>query len=183
MPLFVLDIPFTKPIILYPQVSDQYIVKQMERLSKLDAMNTNTVTPLLDSLTTPEPFWENFIKNATSVKERVDLLKYMVANHGIPGHVRGQVWQAICQTSSESDVARSYSHFLNQPSPFDAMIDNDVQCLAVDQQESASRLLKAYSLYDTRVGYYQGMAGFVAPILANVSRFCIQCFFRVANKS
>ncbi|CAO3610598.1 unnamed protein product [Mucor fragilis] len=150
------------------KVSDQYIVKQMERLSKLDAMNTNTVTPLLDSLTTPEPFWENFIKNATSVKERVDLLKYMVANHGIPGHVRGQVWQAICQTSSESDVARSYSHFLNQPSPFDAMIDNDVQCLAVDQQESASRLLKAYSLYDTRVGYYQGMAGFVAPILANM---------------
>ncbi|GAN00949.1 rabGAP/TBC [Mucor ambiguus] len=150
------------------KVSDQYIVKQMERLSKLDAMNTNTVTPLINSLTTPEPFWENFIKNATSVKERVDLLKYMVANHGIPDRVRGQVWQAICQTSSESDIARSYSHFLNQPSPFDTMIDNDVQCLAVDQQESAGRLLKAYSLYDTRVGYYQGMAELVSPILANM---------------
>ncbi|KAK4520781.1 uncharacterized protein ATC70_006661 [Mucor velutinosus] len=150
------------------KVSDQYIIKQMERLSKLDVINTNTVTPLLNSLTTPEPFWENFIKNATSVKERVDLLKYMVANHGIPDHVRGQVWQAICQTSSESDVARSYSHLMNQPSPYDTMIDNDVQCLSVDQQESTSRLLKAYSLYDTRVGYYQGMVGLVSPILANM---------------
>jgi len=141
----------------------------MERLSKLDSMNTNTVTPLLNSLTTPEPIWENFIKNATSVQERLDLLRYMVANHGIPDHVRGLVWQAICQTSSESDVARSYSQFLNQPSQCDAMIDKDVQCLCVDQQESASRLLKAFSLYDTRVGYYQGMAELVSPILANVS--------------
>ncbi|KAG1102545.1 hypothetical protein G6F42_017348 [Rhizopus arrhizus] len=158
---------------LYPtavdtKVSDEVFIKQMERLSKLDSMNTNTVTPLLNSLTTPEPIWENFIKNATSVQERLDLLRYMVANHGIPDHVRGLVWQAICQTSSESDVARSYSQFLNQPSQCDAMIDKDVQCLCVDQQESASRLLKAFSLYDTRVGYYQGMAELVSPILANM---------------
>lgn len=132
-------------------------------------MNTNTVIPLLKSFTTAEPIWENFIKNATSIKERLDLLKLMVANHGIPGHVRRQVWQAICQTSSESDVATLYPKFVNQPCAFDAMIDKDVQCLPVDQQESASRLLKAYSLYDTRVGYYQGMAELLSPILANVS--------------
>ncbi|KAI8643582.1 rab-GTPase-TBC domain-containing protein [Parasitella parasitica] len=158
---------------LYPtavdtKVSDQYIIKQLDRLSKLDSMKAVTVTPLLKSFTTTEPIWENFIKNATIVKERLDLLKFMVANHGIPEHVRGQVWQAICQTSSESEVAISYHQFVNQPCAFDAMIDKDVQCLPANQQESAGRILKAYSLYDTRVGYYQGMAKLLSPILANM---------------
>ncbi|CEP16871.1 hypothetical protein [Parasitella parasitica] len=156
------------PTVVDTKVSDQYIIKQLDRLSKLDSMKTDTVTPLLKSLTATEPIWKNFIKNATSVKERLDLLKFMVANHGIPEHVRGQVWQAICQTSSESDAANSYHQFVNQTCAFDAMIDKDVQCLPADQQENAGRILKAYSLYDTRVGYYQGMAKLLSPILANM---------------
>lgn len=40
-----------------------------------------------------------------------------------------------------------------------------------DGQQALERVLKAYSLYDSHVGYCQGLAFLVGPLLMNVSHF------------
>ncbi|KAI8355087.1 rab-GTPase-TBC domain-containing protein [Choanephora cucurbitarum] len=121
------------------------------------------VTPLLDNSTATEPFWENFIRNANSIEARAELLEKLAHGHDIPEDVRGIVWQAICQTSSASRAAIIYEQLITESSPYDAVIEKDTQ--EMDKQESLMRILKAYSLYDTRVGYLPGMAQLVSPLL------------------
>ncbi|KAI8389332.1 rab-GTPase-TBC domain-containing protein [Blakeslea trispora] len=146
-------------------ISQTCLIKVLEKQksdSKSISMDT-TVTPLLDNSTATEPFWENFIKNANSIEARAELLRKLAHGHDIPKDIRGVVWQAICQTSKASRAAVIYDQLKNESSAFDTMIEKDIQ--EMNDRECIMRVLKAYSLYDARVGYLPGMAQLVSPLL------------------
>ncbi|KAF8822960.1 TBC domain-containing protein [Cardiosporidium cionae] len=104
------------------------------------------------------------------------ILKYRV-RHGVPNNLRGFVWQ---QFASSRDRLTYYPEFYYQQlcsrpdAPFEGDILRDIartfpkHMLFRDKssvgQDSLFRVLRAYSLHDTDVGYCQGM-GFLSGLL------------------
>lgn len=99
------------------------------------------------------------------VKVNKELVKHI--RNGIPPSVRGTVWQALAR-SKDDQLVKKYMELLNQPSPFEKLIQRDL----IPGQENLYHVVKAYSTYDQQVGYCQALNHIVNPLLSNVS-----CFF------
>ncbi|KAG4304821.1 hypothetical protein PORY_001874 [Pneumocystis oryctolagi] len=102
-----------------------------------------------------------------------------IISAGIPSVLRGILWQTM--TSSKNiDMEHIYHTLINQPTPNEKSIRRDLHrtfpkamLKAMDQLYG---VLKAYSLYDPEVGYTQGMAFLVGPLLLYMSdeeAFCV----------
>lgn len=72
-----------------------------------------------------------------------------------------------------------YGQLVAEHSPYERIIQRDLARTfpsvemfkqeGGDGQQALERVLKAYSLYDSHVGYCQGLAFLVGPLLMNVS--------------
>ena len=99
---------------------------------------------------------------------------------GIPQALRGMIWQLMSK-SKDSELESTYAQLLKETSPHEKMIMRDLNRtfpkheFFQDQdgmgQEGLFNVVKAYSLYDTDVGYCQGISFVVGPLLLNVSLF------------
>jgi hypothetical protein len=99
---------------------------------------------------------------------------------GIPQALRGMIWQLMSK-SKDSELESTYAQLLKETSPHEKMIMRDLNRtfpkheFFQDQdgmgQEGLFNVVKAYSLYDTDVGYCQGISFVVGPLLLNVSFF------------
>ncbi|EGD74281.1 hypothetical protein PTSG_12425 [Salpingoeca rosetta] len=107
---------------------------------------------------------------------------------GVPGALRCVVWQHLArsqQQASEVSAARlhtdnapSYAELIAQDTPHDKLIQQDLartfpkhhkfKDKQGDGQEVLYNVMKAYSLYDTEVGYCQGSAFIVAILLMHM---------------
>jgi hypothetical protein len=96
------------------------------------------------------------------------LLEKVLSKDGIPLSSRGVIWQALMAAPTYLSII--YSQLVKETSAFAAMIDQDVEQFD-DNKEAVARILKAYSIYDARVGYCPGMAYIVSTILSTVSFF------------
>lgn len=132
-------------------------------------MNTAIVTPQ------STPSWvKSFVKNATMVQERVQLLEKALSKDGIPSSWRGIIWQAL--VTAPNHLTIMYPQLLKETCAFATMIDKDVeQC---KDKEAVARILKAYSIYDGCVGYCPGMSYIVSVILSTVSYTDFILFFK-----
>lgn len=96
---------------------------------------------------------------------------------GIPASIRGMVWQLLAKSKNEELVIK-YTDLLKLPSPYDKMIQRDLARTFPGHvyfketngqgQEGLYNVVRAYSLYDDEVGYCQGLAFIVGPMLLNV---------------
>ncbi|XP_067129865.1 ecotropic viral integration site 5 ortholog-like isoform X2 [Centruroides vittatus] len=111
--------------------------------------------------------WDTYIKKKSSyVKEMV--------RKGIPQHFRSIIWQLLCnaQTCSAKDL---YADYMKSVSPCEKVILRDIARTYPEHeyfrekngpgQESLFNVMKAYSLYDSEVGYCQGSAFIVGLLL------------------
>lgn len=98
--------------------------------------------------------------------------------HGIPSKLRGMIWQLFSK-SKDLELEGQYNVLLKQASVYEKMIQRDLARTfpGIDYfrdkdgvgQEALFNVVKAYSLYDEEVGYCQGLAFVVGPLLLNAS--------------
>ncbi|KAI7901620.1 rab-GTPase-TBC domain-containing protein [Cokeromyces recurvatus] len=152
------------------QISDKLIMRNLERQQKLLLKKTkeeedeSKVTPIVN-----EEGWTELIQDISTLNARKEILKRQMTG-GIPRTVRGLVWKGLVQISSHQTIDL-YQDLLKGTSPYADTIERDTRQrndLTVEIQESIIRVLKAYSVYQPHVGYYQGMSYLVAPLLMNL---------------
>ncbi|KAI8970375.1 rab-GTPase-TBC domain-containing protein [Mycotypha africana] len=101
-----------------------------------------------------------------------------------PAHMRGSVWQALSNATS-LHLERLYDQLKNEHTTFEYLIQRDVTRTFPNTkmfsqqrgQDALARVLRAYSLYDADVGYCQGLAFLVGPLLLNMPEEAAFCVF------
>ncbi|KAK9465330.1 rab-GTPase-TBC domain-containing protein [Lipomyces arxii] len=91
----------------------------------------------------------------------------IAVQNGLPPSLRGTIWQLMA--SSKSLILEEvYSSLLTEVSPHEKSIKRDLSrtsfAKSVDQT-ALFNVIKAYTLWDPEVGYIQGMAFIVVPIV------------------
>ncbi|CEJ00880.1 hypothetical protein RMCBS344292_14923 [Rhizopus microsporus] len=122
-------------------------------------------------------FWEAVIQDSDQVALRLPHLLSLKLRSGIPARVRGLIWQAMSKSAS-LHLETVYGQLCQERSPHERIIQRDLARtfprIELFKQENGSgqtamkRILEAYSLYDTEVGYCQGLAFLVGPLLMNI---------------
>lgn len=98
-----------------------------------------------------------------------------------PTHMRGTVWKAL-SSANALHLEPLYRQLKNEPSPYQKLIQRDVSRTFPNSdmfgqesgQRALERVLRAYSLYDADVGYCQGLAFLVGPLLLHVSAMSLE---------
>lgn len=127
-----------------------------------------------------EGFWESVIHNSDQLTTRLPHLLALKLRSGIPSRARGLMWQALSKSAS-LNLETVYEQLCKEKSPHERIIKRDLSRtfphIDIFKQENGKgqsamkRILEAYSLYDTDVGYCQGLAFLVGPLLLNVRIF------------
>lgn len=111
---------------------------------------------------------------------------------GLPDRLRGSLWQLVAKSKNQDDDMEAiYWDFLKQTSLHEKLIQHDLdtsfpmakffpfQTDTVDedgnmkhsqQYQSLYNVLKAYSLFDQKLGYSQGLSFIVAVFLKQVKK-------------
>lgn len=110
---------------------------------------------------------------------------------GIPFSLRGMMWQ-LFSGSKDDALEEQYRELLNETSSHEKLIQRDLARTfpghdyfkerGGDGQEGLFNVVKAYSLYDPEVGYCQGLAFVVGPLLLNVSLLNNHLSSKLASK-
>ncbi|KAK9765304.1 GTPase-activating protein [Basidiobolus ranarum] len=129
-------------------------------------------------------FWGNLISDYPGMVRKQSRLVSKNIQSGIPASLRGSIWQLISK-SKDSPLEILYNQLLEQTSSFDKMITRDLSRTFPNHeffqsdgggQESLYNVVKAFSLYDTDVGYCQGIPFIVGPLLLHMPEeeaFCV----------
>ncbi|KAK4511162.1 26S proteasome regulatory subunit 8 [Mucor velutinosus] len=122
-------------------------------------------------------FWTALTEDFSAVALKLPHLVSAKLRAGIPAKVRGVIWQAMSQSAS-LNLETVYGQLVVEHSPYERIIQRDLARtfpgIEMFKQEGGTgqqaleRVLKAYSLYDSLVGYCQGLAFLVGPLLLNV---------------
>ncbi|KAI8073492.1 rab-GTPase-TBC domain-containing protein [Gilbertella persicaria] len=120
-------------------------------------------------------FWTALTDDFSAVALKLPHLVSAKLRAGIPPKVRGVIWQAMSQSAS-LNLETVYGQLVAESSPYERIIQRDLAPRRGSGQQSLERVLKAYSLYDSLVGYCQGLAFLVGPLLLNMPEqqaFCV----------
>ncbi|KAL3230829.1 GTPase-activating protein GYP5 [Nakaseomyces bracarensis] len=120
-------------------------------------------------LKTDWTFWTHVVNDfpAIASQEPEKLEKYVIA--GIPEQIRGIIWQMMTNSKSK-EMEEIYQTLLPEVSPHEAAIKRDLKrtnFISDDKMESLYNIIKVYTVFDPEVGYTQGMAFVIAPLLLN----------------
>ena len=148
-----------------------------EQLKNNSNITTKPLSEFMKNDMGPEgedEFWESMI---TEFKDYfMDIPSYTLQKirGGIPHHLRGKVWK-VMSGADNNQLDALYDQLLEEESPFEKQILRDVartfphMSMFSDRngngQHMLFNLMKAYSLYDTEVGYCQGLCFIVGPLL------------------
>ena len=103
-------------------------------------------------------------------------LPNLVRSVGVPEALRGEVWQRMTGASSQQEeIIETYKILITKESPDDKVILRDIHRTFPAHdffkesggvgQESLYRIAKAYSVYDSEIGYCQGQSFLIAALL------------------
>ncbi|KAJ2902598.1 hypothetical protein MKZ38_000359 [Zalerion maritima] len=130
-------------------------------------------------------FYAALVKDYEQTVARLPTLVANKIRKGIPPPLRGVVWQSM---SRARDVALEdmYDRLSGESSPFETSIGKDLgrtfpgvemfRDPEGDGQRMLGRVLKCFSLYDPKIGYCQGLAFIVGPLLMHMpdkQAFCV----------
>ncbi|EPT04982.1 hypothetical protein FOMPIDRAFT_1039829 [Fomitopsis schrenkii] len=138
---------------------EEFARRQQDRLDEEDAVDWD--------------FWGNVVSDYQKfAAEHPEELAAAIGK-GIPKTIRGMMWQ-LMTASKDPELESTYLRLLKETSPHEKAITRDLgrtfphHAFFTDGrgigQENLFNVLKAYSLYDTQVGYCQGLP-FVAAVL------------------
>ncbi|KAJ3204150.1 GTPase-activating protein [Dinochytrium kinnereticum] len=131
-------------------------------------------------------FWGKVMNNYEDIARRQSRLLTKKLQHGIPDAIRGMVWQLMSK-SKDTELEATYRALLTRTSPHEKIIQRDLARTFPKHehfsttgpgsgQESLFNVIRAYSVYDSEVGYCQGIAFIAGPLLLNMpdeEAFCV----------
>lgn len=146
--------------------------------------------PLRYSMLPPPPmtdleFYAALVKDYQQTAARLPTLLSNKIRKGIPPPLRGVVWQSM-SGARDSTLEDAFERFTGESSPYEGLIGKDLgrsfpgvdmfRDPEGDGQRMLGRVLKCYSLYDQKIGYCQGLALLVGPLLMHMTdkqAFCV----------
>ncbi|KAF9870328.1 GTPase activating protein [Colletotrichum karsti] len=149
-----------------------------------------TPSALRYSMLPPPPmtdleFYAALVKDYQQTAARLPTLLSNKIRKGIPPPLRGVVWQSM-SGARDTALEEQYERFSGETSPYEATIGKDLgrsfpgvdmfRDPEGDGQRMLGRVLKCFSLYDTKIGYCQGLAFLVGPLLMHMpdkQAFCV----------
>ncbi|OAR01174.1 hypothetical protein LLEC1_04389 [Akanthomyces lecanii] len=153
-------------------------------------MTSPTPPELRYSMLPPPPmtdleFYAALVKDYQQTAARLPTLLSNKIRKGIPPPLRGVVWISM-SSSRDAQLEDQFDRFSGESSPYELLIGKDLgrSFPGVDMfrdpdgdgQRMLGNVLKAFSLYDTKIGYCQGLAFLVGPLLMHMpdkQAFCV----------
>ncbi|KAJ6444463.1 GTPase activating protein [Purpureocillium lavendulum] len=130
-------------------------------------------------------FYAALVKDYQQTAARLPTLLSNKIRKGIPPPLRGVVWQSM-SGARDRVLEEQYERFCGESSPYEPLIGKDLgrsfpgvdmfRDSEGDGQRMLGRVLKSFSLYDTKIGYCQGLAFLVGPLLMHMpdkQAFCV----------
>ncbi|OLN97602.1 EVI5-like protein [Colletotrichum chlorophyti] len=153
-------------------------------------VNGPTPPALRYSMLPPPPmtdleFYAALVKDYQQTAARLPTLLSNKIRKGIPPPLRGVVWQSM-SGARDTQLEEQFEQFCGESSPYEPIIGKDLgrsfpgvdmfRDPEGDGQRMLGRVLKCFSLYDTKIGYCQGLAFLVGPLLMHMpdkQAFCV----------
>ncbi|KAM4056794.1 rab-GTPase-TBC domain-containing protein [Hirsutella rhossiliensis] len=130
-------------------------------------------------------FFAALVKDYQQTAARLPTLLSNKIRKGIPPPLRGVVWQSM-SGARDASLEEQYDRFCGESSPYELIIGKDLgrsfpgvdmfRDPEGDGQRMLGRVLKSFSLYDAKIGYCQGLAFLVGPLLMHMpdkQAFCV----------
>ncbi|KAI1394062.1 rab-GTPase-TBC domain-containing protein [Hypoxylon trugodes] len=155
-----------------------------------DMVNGPTPMALRYSVLPPPPmtdleFYMALVKDYQQTAARLPTLLSRKIRKGVPPPLRGVVWQSMA-AARDSDLLEQFDRLSGESSPYEGIIGKDLgrsfpgvdmfRDPEGDGQRMLGRVLKCFSLYDQKIGYCQGLAFLVGPLLMHMpdsQAFCV----------
>ncbi|ORY63077.1 rab-GTPase-TBC domain-containing protein [Pseudomassariella vexata] len=155
-----------------------------------DMVTGPTPVALRYSVLPPPPmtdleFYMALVKDYQQTAARLPTLLANKIRKGIPPPLRGVVWQSMAG-ARDSMLLEQFERLSGESSPYEGIIGKDLgrSFPGVDMfrdpdgdgQRMLGRVLKCFSLYDQKIGYCQGLAFLVGPLLMHMpdnQAFCV----------
>ncbi|KAF4587453.1 Rab-GAP/TBC domain protein [Ophiocordyceps camponoti-floridani] len=160
-------------------------------MAQLRQMMKGPTPPALRYSMLPPPpmtdleFYAALVKDYQQTAARLPTLLSNKIRKGIPPPLRGVVWQSM-SGARDALLEEQYDTFSNEASPYELLIGKDLgrsfpgvdmfRDSDGDGQRMLGRVLKSFSLYDAKIGYCQGLAFLVGPLLMHMpdkQAFCV----------
>ncbi|XP_049782057.1 rab GTPase-activating protein 1-like [Schistocerca cancellata] len=129
--------------------------------------------------------WAEVLLRWSSTNQRPRQLAALV-RAGIPEALRGEVWQRLACCDTDTATMDTYRILITKDSPCETVIQRDINRTFPAHdffkeagglgQDSLYRISKAYAVYDTEVGYCQGLSFLAATLLLHMPEeqaFCV----------
>ncbi|KAF9958847.1 GTPase-activating protein [Mortierella alpina] len=129
-------------------------------------------------------YWGALMHDYNAVVKRNPKQLTTMIQKGVPSALRGLIWQLLAK-SKDAQLEATYAELLKSTSSHEKQITRDMSRTFPNHeyfqadgvgQEALFNVVKAYSLYDTEVGYCQGLSFVVGPLLLNMpdeEAFCM----------
>ncbi|KAL2196851.1 rab-GTPase-TBC domain-containing protein [Corynascus similis CBS 632.67] len=130
-------------------------------------------------------FYLALVKDPKQTAARLPTLLSNKVRKGVPPPLRGVVWQSMAG-ARDSALEQIFDRLSGESSPYEVVISKDLgrsfpgvdmfRDPEGDGQRMLGRVLKCFSLYDTKIGYCQGLAFLVGPLLMHMpdkQAFCV----------
>ncbi|KAI1333078.1 rab-GTPase-TBC domain-containing protein [Xylariaceae sp. FL0255] len=155
-----------------------------------EMVNGPTPTALRYSVVPPPPmtdleFYMALVKDYQQTAARLPTLLSNKIRKGIPPPLRGVVWQSMAG-ARDVILLEHFDKLSGESSPYEGLIGKDLNRSFPgvdmfrdpdgDGQRMLGRVLKCFSLYDHKIGYCQGLAFLVGPLLMHMpdnQAFCV----------
>ncbi|GAO50556.1 hypothetical protein G7K_4680-t1 [Saitoella complicata NRRL Y-17804] len=144
-----------------------------------------SLLPPPPSVLTDLDFYAALVADYPSTASKLPNLVSKKLRSGVPPPLRGLVWQSI-SSSRLTHLTGLYSTLTQHPTPYSSQISRDLSRTFPNNplfsvpggegQQMLQRVLHAFSIYDADVGYCQGLAFVVGPLLMNMAEeeaFCV----------
>ncbi|KGO74231.1 hypothetical protein PITC_084780 [Penicillium italicum] len=130
-------------------------------------------------------FWAALVADYHQTAQRLPTLTSNKIQQGVPPPLRGVVWPSLAG-ARDPNLLNEFQRLSGESSPYDGLIGKDIgrsfpnvemfRDPNGEGQQMLGRVLRCFSLYDTKIGYCQGLGFVVGPLLMHMTdaeAFCV----------
>ncbi|EEP78151.1 conserved hypothetical protein [Uncinocarpus reesii 1704] len=130
-------------------------------------------------------FWAALVADYPRTAQRLPTLTSNKIRGGVPPPLRGVVWPSVAGARDEA-LQEEFEKLSGESSPYEGLIGKDIgrsfpnvemfRDPNGEGQQMLAKVLKCFSLHDTKIGYCQGLGFVVGPLLMHMSEaesFCV----------
>ncbi|GCB22929.1 EVI5-like protein [Aspergillus awamori] len=158
---------------------------QIKRLIDEDPRSSLRYSQLPPPPMTELEFWAALVADYPQTAQRLPTLTSNKIRSGVPPPLRGVVWPSLAG-ARDNTLLTEYQRLCGETSPYEGLIGKDIgrsfpnvemfRDPNGEGQQMLARVLKCFSLYDTKIGYCQGLGFVVGPLLMHMTdaeAFCV----------